>query len=238
MDRYAEGGFFQESLPKNHEPLDPYFGGLLQLMRRSLSAGSSELGLGLSLFSLAVSIRAANIIEIGRFRGFSTLCLASALRLIDVGWQEPAHNKQRPDVDYSVHEGPRRRQLISIDPLPTPEAVNLIHEANLASYVVFADRRSEDCSFEGLADLILIDGDHSYDACRRDCEQYVTKNLRPGGYFVLHDYFGWYSGTVNQSPIKRVVDEIIAGNSFQHLLIDTGYMSFMVFRKPDSRVGC
>ncbi|WNC45336.1 hypothetical protein RHI63_01070 [Thermosynechococcus sp. GLH187] len=56
-------------------------------MRKALVAGGSELGLGMTLFSLAVSIRATRIIEIGRFKGFSTLCLASALRFIDIGWQ-------------------------------------------------------------------------------------------------------------------------------------------------------
>jgi predicted O-methyltransferase YrrM len=219
--------------------MDPFFGELFHLMRRSLSAGSSELGLGLSLFSLVVSIRAANIVEIGRFRGFSTLCLASGLRLLDLGWQEPSHNKQRPDIDYAMHENPRKRQLISIDPFPTQEAIDLVNEANLSQYVVFLNHRSEECNLVGLADLILIDGDHSYEACRRDCIQYVTKNLRPGGYFILHDYFGWYGGgIVNQSPIKKVADEIITGGTFQHLLIDTGYMSFMVFRKPNPVIGC
>src|SRR5262245_4116532 len=131
MSTSQESKFAQEPLPKNHEPMDPFFGGLLQLMRRSLSDGGSELGLGLSLFSLAVSIRATNIIEIGRFRGFSTLCLASALRFIDFGWQEPSKNKQRPDIDYAILEGPRKRQLLSIDPYPTAEAVSLINEAGL-----------------------------------------------------------------------------------------------------------
>ena len=239
MNRSPEADFPIEFLPKNHEPLDPYFGTLLQLMRRSLSNGSSEFGLGLTLFSLAVSIRAANVIEIGRFKGFSTFCLASALRLIDLGWQEPSQSKQRPDVDYALLEGPRKRQLISIDPYPMPEAADLIREANLSSYVVFVNRRSEECEVEGLADLILIDGDHTYEACRRDCQQYVSNYLRPGGYFVLHDYFGWYgTDTINKSPIKRVAEEIIAGNECQHVLIDTGYMSFIVFRKPDPHVGC
>jgi hypothetical protein len=61
-------------------------------------------------------------------------------------------------------------------------------------------------------------------------------NLRPGGYFILHDYFGWYGeGLVNRSPIKKVADEIVTGGQFENLLIDTGYMSFMLFRKPDVR---
>jgi predicted O-methyltransferase YrrM len=218
----------------NRAMMDPFFGDLFFLMRKSLSAGSSEFGLGISLFSLVVSIRAASVVEIGRFRGFSTLCLASGLRMVDLGWQEPSHNKQRPDVDYPFHEGPRERKLISIDPYPTEEAIDLIEEANLSQYVEFLNVRSDECRLEGFADIILIDGDHSYEACRRDCTHFVTEHLRPGGYFILHDYFGWYGeGVVNRSPIKKVADEIINSEAFENLLIDTGYMSFMLFRKPD-----
>jgi predicted O-methyltransferase YrrM len=234
MNASMESRFRQQCLPINQALMDPFFGDLFSLMRRSLSAGSSELGLGMSLFSLVVSIRAANVVEIGRFRGFSTLCLASGLRMVDLGWQEPSHNKQRPDVDYPFHEGPRKRTLISIDPHPTQEAIDLIEEANLAQYVEFLNVRSDECHLDGYADIILIDGDHSYDGCRRDYAQFVTKNLRPGGYFILHDYFGWYDdGVVNRSPVKKVADEIVEGGRFESLLIDTGYMSFMLFRKPD-----
>ena len=66
------------ALPRNAEPMDPYFGQFLGLLRRALVNGGSEFGLGLTLFSLAASIRAATIVEIGRFKGFSTLALASA----------------------------------------------------------------------------------------------------------------------------------------------------------------
>jgi predicted O-methyltransferase YrrM len=239
MSVSLEARFRQHRLPLNQARMDPFFGDFFRLMRKSLSAGSSEFGMGMSLFSLVVSIRAANVVEIGRFRGFSTLCLASGLRLVDLGWQEPAHNKQRPDVDYPYHEGPRKRTLISIDPHPTQEAIDLVEEANLSQYVEFLNLSSEECRLTGFADIILIDGDHSYEGCRRDCTQYVTKHLRPGGYFILHDYFGWYGdGLVNRSPIKDVADEIIAGGAFQNLLIDTGYMSLMVFRKPDPLIDC
>jgi hypothetical protein len=59
-------------------------------------------------------------------------------------------------------------------------------------------------------------------------------NLRPGGYFILHDYFGWYDNERrNNSPVKKVIDELIDEGIFQHMLIDTGYQSFVVFRYFD-----
>ena len=55
-----------EALPGNQAPLDAYFGTFFQLLRETLSTGGSELGLAMSLFSLAVSIRATHVVEIGR----------------------------------------------------------------------------------------------------------------------------------------------------------------------------
>lgn len=236
MNKSIEAGYTPESPQKNQEPMDPFFGPFLGLLRQSLAPGCSEFGMAISLFSLAVSIRAAHIIEIGRFKGLSTLALAAALRFVDIGWDEVAHNRQRPGFDYATFEGPRKRKLFSIDPFPMPEATELIARAGLTEYVEFVDAPAENCQFDGLADLILIDGDHLYEACRRDVQQYVPTYLRPGGYFILHDYFGWYEGTENGSPIKRVADEV-ATLGFERLLVDTGYMSFVVFRKPDPALG-
>lgn len=223
-----------EALAHNQNRMDGYFGDFFGLMRKALVAGGSELGLGMTLFSLAVSIRATRIIEIGRFKGFSTLCLASALRFIDIGWQEPQQHKQRPDVDYSEFEAPKKRQLLSIDPFPTKEAEELILEANLENYVEFINARSDEVTIDGLVDLIFIDGDHSYEGCKADVFNYVPWYLRPGGYFILHDYYGWYDAAGNNnSPVKQVIDELIAEELFEHILIDTGYQSFTVFRNPN-----
>lgn len=230
----AESRFETEELPHNRAPFDPLFGPFFQLMRGAVSAGGSELGLGLTLFSLAVSIRAVTVVEIGRFKGFSTLCLAGALRFLDAGWQEPAQHKQRPDIDYASLEGPSQRRVLSIDPHPLPEAVELLQRAELLSYVDFLDCRSDEVNLDGQTDLLFIDGDHSYEGCKADVERFVPNLLRPGGYFILHDYFGWYGpGGQNRSPIKRVVDELVAAGRCSPLLIDTGYMSFAVCRKPD-----
>jgi predicted O-methyltransferase YrrM len=221
-----------ERLSKNLQPLDGYFGPFFQLMRESLATGGSELGLPMTLFSLAVSIRAASIVEIGRFKGLSTLALASALRFIEIGWEEPAHNKQRPDVDYLAHEGPRQRRVVSIDPFPTQEAADLITRAGLTDLVAFVNHRSQDVQVTGQIDLLFIDGDHSYEGCLGDVMKYVPA-VRPGGYFILHDYYGWYEGDgLNKSPIKRVIDQVPA--DFQRLLIDTGYQSFVIFQRPPS----
>jgi predicted O-methyltransferase YrrM len=225
-----------EPIAANTAQSDAYFGTFFQLMRESLVPGGSEMALGMTLFSLAVSIRAAHIVEIGRFKGFSTLALGSALKFNDQGWDEPAQHKQRPDMNYAALEGRQPRQLMSIDPIPTSEASNLIERAGLADYVTFVDLPSNAVDVTGEIDLLFIDGDHTYEGCVHDVMKYVP-SVRPGGYFILHDYYGWYEGDgLNKSPIRRAVDEI-PHDRFPRVLIDTGYQSFVVFHRPRTAPG-
>ena len=94
------------------------------------------------------------------------------------------------------------------------------------------NKRSDEVKLDGTADLIFIDGDQSFEGCSKDVIKYVPEHLKPGGYFVLHDYFGWFDEAGNNhSPIKKVVDELAGQEAFQHILIDTCFMSFVVFRR-------
>lgn len=52
-------------------------------------------------------------------------------------------------------------------------------------------------------DLLFLDGDHSYDAVRRDFADWAPK-IRPGGYLVMHDVVH----DVHEGP-RRVVDEFV-----------------------------
>ena len=226
-------------LEKNHLPMDGFFGPFFERLRESISAGSSEFGLGISLFSLAIAIRAESIVEIGRFKGFSTFALASAMKFLsEQSWEETPGAKQRPGFNYEHFERVAGiRKVYSIDPFPTPEAVDRIEKNKLQQYVKFFDKRSdqvERTDFLRAPDIIFIDGDHSFDACLADVKRFVPM-LRSGGYFILHDYFGWYDANGrNGSPVKKVVDEVVSQiPGIERILLDTGYMSFVIFRKTE-----
>ena len=218
------------------------YGSFLETLRTAVTPGGSELELGVTLFALAVSIRAAQCIEIGRYKGFSALALAGAMRLLDEeDWRNPGGNGQgfqsRPDVDYGHHEGYRDRRVYSVDPVPDPDAPALWKRADLDRYITMLDKRSVDVHIEQEispdcdVDLIFIDGDHGHDAAMADVNMYVPR-IRKGGYFVLHDVFGWFDHNgLNGSPIKQVCDNLMQTRFKEHLLIDTGYPSFMIFRK-------
>jgi tetratricopeptide (TPR) repeat protein len=216
------------TLATNQEPLGPYFGDFLSLLRASIAPGGSEFGLGLSLFSLAVSTRAANCLEIGRFKGFSTLALASACKLQDIGWKEPQLAEQRQGIDYTALTKATRR-VISIDPFPTKEADELLERAGLTKYVQKIDAFSSAVEFRGPIDLLFIDGSHTLQGIRADVDRFVPW-VRPGGYIVMHDYYGWFDAEgKNGSAIPVVIKEALG--DFDKVLIDTSHASLVVLRK-------
>jgi hypothetical protein len=222
------------NLKKTAEKNPVFYGEFLEMLKNMVSSTSSEFGLGVSLFSLVVSTQAKTIIEIGRFQGFSTLSLAAGLRFVETNF--PVHPKDfatRPDVDYERLGRKEGGKLYSIDLTLKPHAEEVVKNNNLSEYVEFITVNSLKVDLEVVADILFIDGDHTYEGCRSDVAKYVPANLRPGGYFILHDYFGWYdSEGRNISPIKKVCDELIDEGKYQSILMDTNYMSFMIFKKP------
>jgi predicted O-methyltransferase YrrM/tetratricopeptide (TPR) repeat protein len=229
-----ESQMVAEDIPKNREPVPSEWGGdagWLATLRRSLAVGGSEYGLFLQLWSLAVSIRASNILEIGRFKGASTFALAKALQFLDeVDWQEPKAAEQRPEVDYAKHTSKKRRKVVSVDPCPMPEAEALLKEGGVEKYVVFANVRSDQVAVGNSEeiDLLLIDGSHLFEDVRRDFNHFAPM-VRRGGLIVCHDWYGWYQDGRNGSPIKKAIEEVAVG--YERLLVDTGYASFVVLRK-------
>lgn len=220
---------------------DHYFGSFFDAMRAFPSHGSSEFAVGPALFAFVVGINAKTVIEVGRFTGFSTLALAGALRFLDsVTWSIPEVQKQRPDVDYGKFLDKTDRIVISVDPDNSYDVAGKMETAGLSDYVkyVYSDSHVQNITpnlLAGeLADFVFLDGDHSYSGLMQDISIYVDQYLKPGGYFALHDYFGWYrqteNGLENGSEIKAVTDAI--KDRYQHILIDTGFMSLMMFRKP------
>ena len=125
----------------------------------------------LLLFSLVTALKPQRLLEIGRSRGGSAMLFASALRANGSGLLASLD----PAIDPEHRMAPRLQQL-------------------LAPWVRFIDGFSPQDNAQashavgGKFDFVLIDGDHSYQACLRDLLG-VLPFLEDSAVIILHDHF-------------------------------------------------
>ena len=135
------------------------------------------------------STTTGEILEIGSYRGRSTIVLALAKRLAEA------------DSD-----------LIAIDPLPNEHPMALdeqgrltaralfeanLNQAGVRSDVEFHQAYSQDLSqqWDRPLRLLWIDGDHSYPSTKRDYDLY-SPHLADGGVLAMHDVLSRYDGCI------------------------------------------
>lgn len=105
------------------------------------------------------------VIEVGRFQGGSTFLLACAA----------------PDVPvWSIDQAPQDDAGLraAFDRLDVGENVDLL----------VGDSQRDRFSGVGPADVIFIDGDHSYEGCKADIDRWLPELEKPG-YLVFHDAY-------------------------------------------------
>jgi predicted O-methyltransferase YrrM len=123
------------------------------------------------LYRLVRGIGPATLVEIGRYKGGSTLLLAAAM---DPAARLYSYDSHR---EFDVgHHGPEQDRLIAT----ALERYGLQERVDL----VVAD--SHTVAHPGTCDFVLVDGDHSYDGVRGDYEHWRTA-LRPGAHMLFHD---------------------------------------------------
>jgi predicted O-methyltransferase YrrM len=145
---------------------------------------------GAYLFALANSLDAATIVEIGRSKGGSTMLLAAAMtpgsRLISYDLHVKASAGRRSDAEL----------LAALRRYGLDKRVEL----------VVADSRTVEGPAE--CDLVLVDGDHTYEGVRADWEAWRPR-IRVGGHVVFHDAVPDGLATPHEGVI-RLMDEIRA----------------------------
>lgn len=143
------------------------------------------------LYRLVRGLGPATLVEIGRYKGGSTLLLAAAM--------DPAARLHSYDLhrEFDVgHRGPEqdRHLAAALDRYGLQERVEM----------VVAD--SHTVAHPGTCDLVLVDGDHSYDGARGDYEHWRSA-LEPGGHLLFHDAVE--RPFLNFEPgVARLVEEI------------------------------
>lgn len=117
------------------------------------------------------------VVQIGASKGISTVAMLEA----------------RPDVF-----------IFSIDIEPCPWEKESIIKAGLdCNRVIRVLGDSKQINWPFPVDMLYIDGDHSYDGIKGDCEAWLGK-VRPGGLAVFHDYV--LKGAKPTNQVAQVVD--------------------------------
>jgi MMP 1-O-methyltransferase len=138
---------------------------------------------GQALYSLAKECTGrGSIVEIGSFKGRSTICLAMGSRA--------GHGVRVYAVD--THYGPRLEEFRQN-----------VERAGIDDLVEPVPGRSQEVAldFDQPIELLFIDGAHDYESVRQDFERWVPK-LVEGGVVAMHDT------TWDEGP-KRVAEELV-----------------------------
>lgn len=141
-----------------------------------------------------------NIIEVGSWKGRSTVALASSGAFVTA-----------VDTWLGTPHDPRTQAQWYPEALEGPDVIFNQFKRNVHGLNVSALRlKSHSAAFilhvnhGPVFDMVFIDADHAYEAVHTDIIEY-RKLLRPGGLLSGHDYHKGCSGVI------RAVDELLPG---------------------------
>jgi predicted O-methyltransferase YrrM len=170
---------------------------------------------GRALFDAAATATGAGVIvEIGSWKGRSTTWLASGARLAG----------QRV---YAIDPHRGSREDPAVDTLE--EFLGNLARNGLADVVEPMIMTSEEAAarIAGPIELLFIDGDHSYEAVRRDAELWLPR-MMDGGTVMFHDV-----ATAGYTGPRRIVRRMVCRNPRFHGITRVG--SMLVARRAARR---
>jgi hypothetical protein len=139
--------------------------------------------------------RVPDMVEIGSYKGRSTLAIASTISALGL---------PRQLIAVDPHEGYRYG-----DGSDTyTELQSNLSSNGVDSVVTILRSRGNEASVSGPLSFILIDGLHDEESVRADYE-HISPLLAPGGLLAFHDYFEHYPG------ILKLVGELMLEGEFQ-----------------------
>ncbi len=206
----AVGPYLSRERNLGNMPFDLPTGGHLQFEHLAGLFASTSLDHGVIsmpvrqaayLFGLVREMKPQKVIEIGRYKGGSTLLIAAAMNgegefwSIDIGEKEA-----RLHGDKTLH--PFDEQL-----------ADACKRLALKVNVIVGDSRTIEVD-TGEVDLVFIDGDHSSEGVRNDFERF-GKRVRPGGAVLFDDAFDEGIFKTHSDTVGRLVREIVAEGEFK-----------------------
>lgn len=161
-----------------------------------------------ALYKLVRDIPNAHGVEIGRFKGGSTVMLAAAI-------------------------GPRG-VLLSIDSEPQDDdgLKRILKQTNLLDRVELLVADANQVEHDDQIDFVFIDGDHSYEGARRDHNKWGAK-VRAGGFVIHHDMGSARPLASQWESLAKLKSEILTTQKdVLELVQEVG--SMIIFRRRDS----
>ena len=154
------------------------------------------------VFGLVRQTEAAKVIEVGRYKGGSTILIAAAMNGQGQFW--------------SIDIGEKEERLYGNRSLrPFDEQISdKFSQLGLTFEMIVGDSYTLDID-TGEVDLVLIDGDHSYEGVKNDFERF-GRRVRVGGAVLFDDAFGEpnLNTPAHKDAIGKLVSEITAGGDF------------------------
>jgi predicted O-methyltransferase YrrM len=145
------------------------------------------------LYRLGAAATIGPVVELGRFKGGSTMIFAASMPELVELWSYDAHVALRPDMPGEQLDAELTDALARY---------GLAHKVHL----IVADSRTADPPKRPI-ELLFIDGDHSYEGAKADFERW-GELVRIGGHVLLHDAVDT-GGYGNVYPgVAQVVAEI------------------------------
>ena len=154
------------------------------------------------LYGLVRQMGARKVIEIGRYKGGSTLAIAAAMEGQGRFW--------------SIDIGEKEKRLFGNQPARRrfdEQVADMLRRYGLRADLLEGDSRTIDFD-SGQVDLVLIDGDHSLEGVRCDFERF-GRRARVGGAVLLADAFGDGVFASHVDTVGRVLAEVIERGEFE-----------------------
>jgi predicted O-methyltransferase YrrM len=145
------------------------------------------------LFRLARSLGPATIVEIGRFKGGSTIVFATAKHPEATLWSFDLAGERGPGIDGEDVDAEITSTLARFG---LDRGVHLLR----------ANSRTAEHP-DGGCELLFVDGDHSYEGVRADYEHWRDA-IKPGGHLLFHDAAQPERYAAVSPGVTRAVEEI------------------------------
>ena len=174
---------------------------------KKYSSGEINVSAITLILGLINSSRVTNVVELGRWVGYSTLLIGMQLKR----------------MDFKRSSSPKLLSYDIRDDL-TDFVSKYVKRLKLSNHVelVVCDSRSSQAikiasqEMPGGIDLLLIDSDHTYAQAIAELNAWYDL-VNPGGYIVLHDSSEWATviGSVQDGGVKKAISEFFQERNAQ-----------------------